>query len=65
MEPHPIGLLGCVTPVVGYPGHSGTQPFSLTAPTKPGTYYLRHSVLADFQCRYGGGEDIGLIIVVP
>jgi hypothetical protein len=63
-----VGQVGCQAVSGSYPGVSGTQTFSFTAPTKPGTYVMRQGLSLQFGCStagYPGGEDVGLVIVAP
>jgi hypothetical protein len=49
----------------GFPGKSGTQDFSFTAPTTPGVYIMRQGFAEKFSCGEAGsaGEDVGEVVV--
>jgi hypothetical protein len=62
-----VGQIGCFVYGGGtFPGQTGTQSFSFTAPTTPGTYVMRQALALEYTCAqagYPGGEDVGLVVV--
>jgi hypothetical protein len=62
-----VGQVACINNTFGtYPGQTGTQTFSFTAPMAPGRYPMRHGQNLQYSCQaagYPGGEEVGEVIV--